>query len=217
MNRNKIITIIISLIIILGIIITLTAGFNANIMTKEHKAIELNIGKEFKVEELKEITNAVFNGQQVEIEKVEIYGEQVLISTNDITEEQKTDLISKINEKYGTELKAEDVTIQIVPKANLKDYLTPHIVEFVVATVLVVLYACIRYKKLGFLKVGIQTVLGIVILEMLVFSLLVITRIPVGTNLVPVMFVTYVMAILGLTMMFEDKLKELKLKEESDK
>lgn len=217
MSKNKIITIIVSLIIVVGIIITLTAGFNANMMTKEHKAIELNLGKEFKVEELKEITNAVFNGPKVEIEKVEIYGEQVLISTNDITEEQKTDLISKINEKYGTELKAEDVTIQTVPKANLKDYLTPHIVEFVVATILVVIYACVRYKKLGFLKVAIQTVLGIVIFEMLVFSLLVITRILVGANLVPVMFVTYVMAILGLTMMFEDKLKELKLKEENNK
>ena len=217
MNSNRIIIIITSLIIVVGIIFTLTAGFNANMMTKEHKAIELNIGKEFKVEELKEITNAVFNGQQVEIEKVEIYGEQVLISTNDITEEQKTDLISKINEKYGTELKAEDVTIQIVPKANLKDYLTPHIVEFVVATVLVVLYACIRYKKLGFLKVGIQTILGIVIFEMIIFSILVITRISVGNNLVAIMFATYVAAILGLTMMFEDKLKELKLKEESDK
>ena len=217
MSKNKIITIIVPLIIVVGIIITLTAGFNANMMTKEHKAIELNLGKEFKVEELKEITNAVFNGPKVEIEKVEIYGEQVLISTNDITEEQKTDLISKINEKYGTELKAEDVTIQTVPKANLKDYLTPHIVEFVVATILVVIYACVRYKKLGFLKVAIQTVLGIVIFEMLVFSLLVITRILVGANLVPVMFVTYVMAILGLTMMFEDKLKELKLKEENNK
>lgn len=217
MNKNKIITIIVSLIIILGIIITLTAGFNANMMTKEHKAIELNLEKEFKVEELKEITNAVFNGPKVEIEKVEIYGEQVLISVNDITEEQKVDLISKINEKYGTELKAEDTEIRTVPKANLKDYLTPHIVEFVVATILVVLYACVRYKKLGSLKVAIQTLLGIVIFEMLVFSLLVITRIPVGVNLVPVMFVTYVMAILGLTMMFEDKLKELKLKEENNK
>lgn len=217
MNRNKIITIIISLIIILGIIITLTAGFNVNMKTKEHKAVELNIGKEFKIEDLKEITNAVFNGPTVEIEKVEIYGEQVLISTYDITEEQKNELVSKINEKFETEIKAEDVTINTVPKANLKDYLTPHIVEFVVATVLVVVYACIRYKKLGSLKIAAQTVLGIVILEMLVFSILVITRIPVGVNLVSVMFVTYVMAILGLTMMFEDKLKELKLKEENDK
>ena len=217
MNSNRIIIIITSLIIVVGIIFTLTAGFNVDMMTKEHKSVELDIGKEFKVEELKEITKAVFNGQDVEIEKVEIYGEQVLISTNDITEEQKTDLISKINEKYGTELKAEDITIQIVPKANLKDYLTPHIVEFVIATILVVLYACIRYKKLGALKVGIQTILGIAIFEMIIFSILVITRISVGNNLVAIMFATYVAAILGLTMMFEDKLKELKLKEESDK
>lgn len=212
-NKIKTITIIIALIIILGIVITLTAGFNVEMMTKEHKQIQLELGKAFDVQDLKQITDEVFEGQAVEIQKVEVYGEEALISAEEITEEQKQSIISKVNEKYETELKAEDITVTVVPKANLKDYITPHIIEFICVTSLIALYAIIRYRKLGVLKVLVQTVLGIVIVEMLVFSIIAISRILVGSNIVAIMFTTYAIAVLSLTAMFENKLQKIKLQD----
>ena len=216
-NKIKTITIVIALIIILGIIITLTAGLNIDMMTRSHKQVQLNIGKEIDLNDIKTITGEVFEGQTVENQKVEVYGEDVLISTSEITEEQKNNLVTKINEKYETELKSEEITINSVPRMHIKDYITPHILEFVIVTIVIALYAVIRYKKLGFLKVLVQTILGIVIIELLVFSMVAICRVPVGSNIVSVMFVTYGIAVLRLATMFENKYKKLKLEEENNK
>ena len=213
MNKNKIITIILSLIIVLGIVITLTSGFNVDILSKEHKEIQLDLEKEFEASDIKDIAKEVFEGQAVEIQKVEVYEEQVLISTEEITDEQKSNLVTKINEKYQTEIKAEDVTVITVPKIKLADYITPHIFEFILVTIVVAIYMCIRYKKLGFLKVLVQTILGIIIAESLAFSVLAITRIAVGNNLVVVMFVIYAVTLFALTNMFENKLQKMKLEE----
>lgn len=213
MNKNKTITIIIALIIILGIIITLTKGFNVEMIAKKHNQIEFDLGKEFNIEDIKTITDEIFENETVEIQKVEAYEEQVLISTKKITDEQKNNLITKINEKYGTELKAEEIEVEKVPKTKLRDYITPHIWEFVLATILVVIYVSIRYKKLSILKVIIQTILGIVIFELLAFSIVAITRIPVGSNLITIAFVVYVISLLGVTSMFEKRLQNLKLQE----
>lgn len=216
-NKIKTITIVIALIIILGIIITLTAGLNIDMMTRSHKQVQLNIGKEIDLNDIKTITGEVFEGQTVENQKVEVYGEDVLISTSEITEEQKNNLVTKINEKYETELKSEEITISSVPRMHIKDYITPHILEFVIVTIIIALYTVIRYKKLGFLKVLVQTILGIVIIELLVFSMVAICRVPVGSNIVSIMFVTYAIAVLGLATMFENKYKKLKLEEENNK
>ncbi len=213
MNKNKTITIVVALIIILGIIITLTSGFNVNFMTKKHEQILLNLEKQFNVSDIRDITNEIFNGQEVQIEPVEVIEEQVMISTNKITDEQKNNLVKKINEKYGTELKAEEVKAESVPKTKLRDYIIPHIWEMIFATILVVVYECIKYKKLKVLKTLVQTILGIVIVQLLTFSIVAITRIPVGNNIVSIMFVAYIVSVFGLTTMFENKLQKLKLEE----
>lgn len=213
MNKYKTIIFLTALIIVLGIIITLTSGFNVKMLTKEHMQVQLDLGKEFSSDDIKQIAEEVFAGQTVAVQKVEVYEQQVLISANEITDEQKSNLVTKINEKYETELKAEDITIDLVPKMALKDYITPHIFEIALATIIIAVYECIRYRKLGVLKVLVQTVLGLVISELLVLSVLAISRIPVGSNLVPVIFVTYAVAIFGLTTMFENKLQKIKIDE----
>jgi preprotein translocase subunit SecF len=213
MNKYKTIIFITALIIVLGIIITLTAGFNVKMITKEHMQVQLNIGKEFNSEDIKQIAEEIFAGQKVEIQKVEIYERQVLISTNEITDEQKSNLVTKINEKYETELNAEDITTDLIPKMELKEYITPHIFEMVLVTIIIAIYECIRYRKIGIVKVLVQTILSIAVSEMLVLSLLAISRIPVGSNLVPVIFVTYTVAILGLTITNENKLQKIKIDE----
>ena len=213
MNKNKAITIIISLIIVLGIIITLTVGFNVDIMTKKHSQILLNIGKEYNIDEIRNITNEVFEGKEVKLNKAEVFDEQVLISSEEITEEQKNTLVQKVNEKYQTEIKQEDVKIDSVPKGNLKNYIVPHIMEFIWTMLIIIVYNTARYNKLGTLRVLVQTILGVIITELLVFSIIAIARIPLGSNLVSIMYISYILSVLGLGIMNE---KQLKIKEEEE-
>lgn len=217
MEKNKKITIVVAAIIVIGMIVALTAKFNVDMMTKAHKQVQLDLKTEFNVSDIKEITNEVFNGQTVEIQKVEIYEKQVLISTNKITDDQKNDLVTKINEKYGTEISNDDTQIVSVPKTKLSDIVTKYIWTFILTTILIIVYMVLRYKKIGALKVLIQTVLGIVILELLVMSIIAIVRIPVGVNLPSIMFVTYVCSVVALTTMFENQLKKIKAEEAKNK
>ena len=213
--NNKKITIAFALVVIIGIIVILTAGFNVEMMTKEHKQVQLDLTKEFNISDIKEITKDVFNGQTVEIQKVEIYEKQVAISTEEITDEQKTNLITKINEKYQTEINADSTEVITVPRQKLMDILTPYISAFVITTILVVLYVMVKYRRISPLKAAVQVVLGVVMLELLVISLLAITRIPVGKNLVSIIFVTYAIGTVGMTSMLENKLQKLKAEEEN--
>ena len=91
---------LIVLVLVMGLILALTKGFNKELKYKEHQEIKLEIGKEYKKTDIKEITNEIFDGRDVVIQDVDEYGDTVLISTNNITDEQKTNLVNKINEKY---------------------------------------------------------------------------------------------------------------------
>lgn len=214
MNKKSKITILAYVIIIvIGIVVALTAGFNVDMMTREHKQLQLNLKTEFNVADVKQITDEVFKGQTVEIQKVEIFERQIAISTNDITDDQKNNLITKLNEKYGTDIKAENIEVIIVPNEKVMDILTPYVWTFILTTAVIVLYVAIRYKKLGVLKVSIQMVLGIVLLEGVTMSLIAITRIPVGHNLPSIIFTTYTISVVALTSTLENKLQKLKEEE----
>lgn len=213
-KRSKLITIIaIVLIIIVGVIITCTIGFNVKMQLREHKQIQLYLGKEFKETDIKQITNEVLKEQEVVVQKVEVFEDTVLISTNEITEEQKTNLVLKINEKYGTELKTEQQEVQTVPRTRIRNLLSSYITIFMIATAIIIIYFIIRYRKLNFVKVVIQTILTLGISELLLFSVIAITRIPVGKITVLVIFAIYVLALAVLTNKYENKLQKIKLEE----
>lgn len=217
MNKNKIITIVVAIIIFVGLIVSLTAKFNVDLMTKAHKQIQLDLKKEFNVADLKEITNEVFKGQQVEIQKVEVYKKRALISTDQITDEQKTDLVLKVNDKFGTQIDSLETEIISVPRTKLSSIVTKYIGTFVITTILIAIYMIIRFRKLGALKVLVKTLLGIIILEALVMSIIAIVRIPVGANLPSIVFITYVIATLALTDMNEKELKKISEEEAKKK
>ena len=65
MNKNKLVIILIAIIAIAGIIVSLTAGFNVNMQTKEHDQIALNVKKDFEISEIKEITKEILKDQEV--------------------------------------------------------------------------------------------------------------------------------------------------------
>ena len=97
-----IITAIIAIILIVGAIMLSTKGLEFELKYKDAKKVELNIQKEFNTEDIKQITDEIFENQPVRIQAIEVYKDAISITTTEITEEQKTNLVTKINEKYGT-------------------------------------------------------------------------------------------------------------------
>ena len=78
--KSKIIVAIIILIIVIGAAVVGTQGFNFDLRNQSSQMVEFKIGKEFEVSDINQITNEVFENQQVLIQKVEIYEDSVAIT-----------------------------------------------------------------------------------------------------------------------------------------
>ena len=194
-TKNKIVIAILAIILIAGIIMVAIKGFNKELSYQETKRLEANIGKTFEIKDIKDIVKEEIGQKNVMIQKVEIYEDAVSITAKDITEEQKNNIISKINEKYGTELKAEEISIINVPQVHLKDMIKQYESPIIIATICILIYLMIRYYKLNSLKVLLKTIAIIVISQIELLSIIALTRIPVGKTTMPILLTVYMLSI----------------------
>jgi len=214
-NRNKLIIGIIALIIIVGVAITATIGLNFELKFQESKKIEVYIEKEFEIADIKQITNEVMPNQKVIIQKVEVYEDVVNIIAKDITDEQKANIITKINEKYQTELKTDSVQISTIPNTRGRDIVKPFIAPFVIVSIVVLAYMVIRYNKLNVSKVVVKTAFILFITQVLLLNLIAILSIPVGRLTMPMVIIVYLLTLYIMTTKFEKQFNNKKEDEEN--
>ena len=215
-KKQKILSVIIAVIVIAGAIVTGVKGLNYDLRYQETKNIELYIAKDFEIADIKAITDEVMGKSPVIIRKVEVYEDSVSITAKDITDEQKQSIIEKINEKYETELSADSTQIETIPHTRGRDIVKPYIAPFVIATVIILLYMAVRYRKIGIGKTLLKTILISVVAQATLLSIIAIARIPVGRLTIPMIVTVYMLTLVGLTTNFENKL-EIKKEEENKK
>ena len=208
-KKVKIIAILSIIIIIAGIIMIMTKGYNFDLKYSDSKRILLNVGTTFNNQDIKSITDEVLGNQKVMIQKVEVFEDAVSITAEEITEEQKTNLINKMNEKYGTTTKAEDIEITTIAHTRGRDIIKPYIVPFLIATIIIVIYMMIRYYKLNAFKVLLKTVCMVIYTQIMLFSIIAITRIPIGRLTIPMVLTVYILTLVGCTSRFENNLKKV--------
>ena len=208
-NKQKILIAIIAL----GAVITATIGLNFDFRLQESKKIELYLETEFEIKDIKDITNEVFGNEPVMIQKVEVYEDSVSITTKEITDEQKQNLINKVNEKYGLEISADTTEIVSVPNLRGRDMIKPYIVPFAVATVIILIYMAVRYRKLGVIKTILKVIAISIVAQATLLAVIAITRIPVGRLTIPMVITVYLLTLIGLTTKFEKQLEGKKAEE----
>ena len=214
-KKSKIIIAIIALVIIAGIVITLTIGLNFDLRYQDSEKIELYLETDFNISDIKQITNEVMPGENVIIQKVEVFEDTVSITAKEITDEQKQSLIDKVNEKYGTELSADSTEIESVPNTRGRDIIKPYIIPFTIATLIILAYIAVRYRKLGVVKTLAKTVVISVIAQAVLLSVMAITRIPIGIVTIPLVITVYLLTLVGLTTYFEKQLENNNKKEKA--
>ena len=139
-TKTKIIAVIIAIIIIVGLSITFTKGLNFELRYQETKSVQILIDKEFEISDIKQITDEIFQNQEVIIQKAREFEDVVNITTKEITDEQKENLVNKLNEKYGTELDAQNVEIVSIPQTRGRDIIKPYVIPFIIATIIILIY-----------------------------------------------------------------------------
>ena len=256
--------IIAMIITIIGIIIVAVKGFNVNLKYRAHKAINIPIGTEFNMEDIRAITNDVFANEKFQLEKAGLYNDEVIINVSDVSDEQIENLTKKINEKYNikqnitilvgqenneeqseeqtetynvedieaiakevfekddvkvekseedenyvvieseliTEEKLEElnnkinekyglqnttssigvsqiVTINEYGRVRLTDMAKQYVIYISIATIIVLVYFAIRFRKLGSAKVVARSIVLLVLAEIFYMAIIAITRYPI--------------------------------------
>lgn len=193
---EKIILLGLCLLIVAGIVVVALTGFNVSLMYQKHESISLYIAKSIDLNEIKTICKDVFGNKKFVVREVEIFGDSVNINVESITDEEKNNLINKINEKYQTEILADDVEVNSNAKIRIRDIIRPYIKPVIISAVLIVAYMIIRFRKMSVVELFVKIVPVIILTELALASVIAITRIPVSPIVVNLLTVVAVIELL---------------------
>ena len=208
-KETKILVVMIAIILVLGTIMIFTKGLAFELKYQDSKKIEVNLGKEYEEKDIKEITTEIFEKQPVNIQAIEVYKDAVSITTTEITEEQKSELVTKLNEKYGTEIKAEDISIEEISHIRGRDIIKPYLIPFTIITIIILAYLVIRYNKLNIFEVLIQSIGIIVLAQLVLLGIMAITRMPIGKFTIPTVLLVYMLSTYICTTKFDEDLEKI--------
>ncbi len=216
MKSKKIIYIILVCIIAVGAVVTGFKGLNFDLKYTANKQIEINIGKQFDVNDVKQIAKEVIGNKEIIVQKVEIYEEIVSITAQEITNEQVEEINTKVNEKYGIKNEVKDLIVTENAHIKGRDLIKQFIFPIALSLVIILIYATIRFRKINIFEV-LAKIIGLNILaELLYVSIIAITRLQVNGLTVPAAIAIYVIVTIAIFNEFEHKEEKIK-KEQKNK
>lgn len=210
---KKIVYAILICIIIAGIVIIATIGLNADIIYSKNVEIDVYLGKTFEKNDIKNIVNDVFPNERVIIQEIEMFGDMfsITLADNRTEEELNTkvdELTTKINEKYEVELSEDDIDVVHNAKIRLSSIILPYVYILAIAIVLVLVFVGFRYKKLGVIKTLATYLLSIAASELVLLSIIAITRFPINRMVIPAGLLVFVVVVTVLGCINEKKLAQ---------
>ena len=219
---KKIIYAILILIIIAGIIIIPTIGLRADIIYSENVELDVYVGKTFDRKDIESIVSEVFPDERVIIQEIEMFNDMFSLTLQDNRSEDELntkieELNNKINEKYGTENTVDDISVTHNSRIRLSDILIPYAVTIGISVVVILVFVGVRYRKLGVIRTLITYLLSIGASELLLLSIIAITRFPINRLVIPVGLVLFVIVVTILGFKNESKLAKLAIEETSKK
>lgn len=108
MKNSKILYVVMIIVTLIGIVMMSVKGFNYDLLHSEHTRIEINIEKEFNIDDVESIAKETIKEDFI-VRKTNLFGISVAIDTKSVTDEELTNLFQKINEKYGTNCNLKDL------------------------------------------------------------------------------------------------------------
>ena len=206
---KKIIQIVLMCLIIAGVIIVATIGFNVGTKYSETTQISIKIGKEFDLKDIKAITNEVFEKQNTQIQYVELYKDMVQITVKEASEEQIKTLNEKINEKFEISNELSNVLVTRQSNVRRRDIVKPYIVPVAIVSAITIVYVMIAFRKLGIWQVLYNTLMNMVAPQAIFAGFYAVTRIPVNRLTVVIAILIYIASIM-LNIVYLNKIEQNK-------
>ena len=211
---KKIIYAILICIIIAGIVIIATVGLRADIIYSKNVQLDIYIGKNYEIKEIESIAKEVFPGERVIIQEIEMFNDMVSITLADNRTEEELDakieeLNTKINEQYEIENTVDDIAVTHNPRIRLSSLIIPYAVVLGISMIVTLVSVGIRYKKLGIVKTLVTYLLSIGAAEMVLLSVIAITRFPINRLVIPIGLLLLVIVVTILGFISEKKLSQI--------
>lgn len=184
---KKLLLLGIILLIIAGIVVVALKGVNVSLYLHQHESVVVKIGKETNLNDVNEICKSVFQNKKYLVKEVELFKDSVDVVVESITDEEKEELVNKLNEKYGVELTVNDLIVRDNSNIRIRDIVTPYVFPTITSVVLIGVIYVIVYRKKEIILKYIKSLGIVVITEALIASVVAIVRIPVTTSLIPLM------------------------------
>lgn len=193
---NKLVLLGLVLLIIAGMFVVTLKGFNVSLELHQHESILLKIGKEIKLNDVNEICDNVFGNKRHMVKNVELFKDSIDIIVESITDEEKSELINKINEKYETELTVDSLSVRSDSNVRIRDLVIPYIIPTAISivTIGIVYIAVYRTKKVivKYLKALVCSILTTAAIA----SIVAITRIPFSQSVITVILFAVLLQIM---------------------
>lgn len=211
---KKIVYAILICVIIAGIVIIPTIGLRTDIIYSENVEIDLYVGKVAEKKDIESIVKEVFPNERVLVQQIEVFNDMYSVTlqdnrTDDELKAKVEELNSKVNEKYGVDNKAEEISIIHNPKIRLSSILIPYAVTIGISLIIILVFVGVRYRKLGVIRTLINYILSIGLAELFLLSVIAITRFPVNRLVIPVGLVLFLIVVTILGFKNESKLTKI--------
>ena len=213
LKNKKLIYIVIALIIIIGIISIFVLRLNFTLMYSEHTRINVYLGKNYELQDIKQISQEVFGDQEIIYQEIETFHDSLAITVKQATEEQITNLETKLKEKYEIDSEEEILQVNEVGHLRGRDIVRPYIIPMIISTLVILAYVGIRYLNLGVFRTTFTLFLRLIISEALLLSVIAIGRIPIGIYTMPVAIILYLLVIIYSIIGFKKKLAKKNMEE----
>lgn len=194
---KKILIILAVIIAIAGIAMIAVKGFNYGILYSNTQRLNIYFENNFEIKDVEQIAKEVL-GNNIIVRKGNLFGTVTSITASEITDEQKENLITKLNEKYEIEIdKEKDVVTMNVPQTNMYDIISSYITPSIIIFILVLVYSAIRFKKQGIVKSLVIPMLSTILVLAVYVGIYAIARIPVND-----LFMVFAMLLFIATLIF---------------
>lgn len=207
-NIKKIAYLGIILLIIAGLIVVALKGFNVEFLFGKHETIEVKVGKEVYIEDVKEICNEVFSGKKYLVKKLEVFNDSFQINVESITDEEKNNLVEKINQKYELEETVETLKVYSIANRRIRDSIKPYVFSIVISFIIVFCYMLIRFRKINAAKIILNFMIKVLLTEAILLSVIAIIRLPVSDLIINLLVVIAVAELIYCLSKSENKLHE---------
>lgn len=215
--KNKLLYIILIIVIIVGVIVYKVKGFNKELNYSNRQEFEISAASTFDVSKVEEIVKSVITNRQIKVQKVERFENAIEITSAEISEEEKENIINKINEEYNENISNEDVKITSVTATRIIDILIPYIFPIIIAMVIVLVYFVILYNKIGITEVLTKGIILPILAELSYYAIIVITRIPFGRITNSIALGIFILTIGMLTICFQKQKEKLVIDSKEEK